>query len=130
MISPTQPDDIPRVTSLGLLGYRCSRHIQALTEHDHGLCLLTDSEVAEHAIAVLAYGEDLTERVGSVRWPIAADALKAGAGLERIAVALDLETDELRFVLTCWAHWQHRDGLMDDVRYDEVVRLIREESAR
>jgi len=130
MIFPTQPDDIPRDTSLGLLGYRCSRHIQALAEHDHGLYPLTDPEVAEHAIAVLAYGEDLTERVGSVRWPIAAGALTAGAGLERTAGAMDLDVFDLRVGLGHWVAEQHRLGLIDADRYDQVVSLIREESAR
>jgi len=110
MISPTQPDDIPRDTFLGLLGYRCSRHIQALD-----------------AIAALAYGEDLTERVGSVRWPIAADALTAGAGLERTAVAMDLDVFDLRVGLGHWVAEQHRLGLIDADRYEQVVNLVREE---
>ena len=123
MIFPTQPDDIPRDTSLGLLGYRCSRHIQALAEHDHGLYPLTDPEVAEHAIAVLAYVEDLTERVESVRWPIAADALIAGAGLGRTAAAMDLDVFDLRLGLGHWVAEQHRRGLIDADRYEQFVNL-------
>ena len=128
--APERPGDIPQDTHLGVLAYRCSQHHNTLARHYGGERVLADVEVTEHALAVLVYGEKLVECVRSGCWATALDALTAGAGLERIAVALDLETDELRFVLTRWAHWQHRDGLMDDARYDEVVRLIREESAR
>ena len=126
MNAPTSPDDIPSDTYLGLLGHHCAQHHLALI---HGPLPLTDVEVTKHALAALAYGTVVTERVESGRWPTVVVALTVGAGLERTAAAMGLDASGLRVGLALWVSEQHRLGLVDADRYGQVVRLIQEEPA-
>jgi len=128
MSLPTRPGDVPHSAALELIANRYSHHhVIALVEHRHGLHAVRAAEVAEHAIAALAYGAALTERVESGRGSIATNALSAGAGLERTADAMGLEVWDLRVLLGQWAGRQHRLGLIDAERLEQVVSLIRED---
>jgi len=105
----------------------CSHHVEALVEHARGLHPLPDPEVAEHALAALSYGRAVADLVESVRWSTAARALIAGAGLERTAAAMGLGRWTMRLGLSLWVSEQHRIGLVNTERYEQVVDLIRKE---
>jgi len=94
-------------------------------EYRHGIGdPLTTKLRLDHALAALAYQHALAERALHSRWSIATDALAAGASLDTVGAAMGgLEPDEVRFELRRWAGDQHREGLMDDARRDEVWRL-------
>jgi len=120
-----QPGDVRYDVPLARVAHLYSDHVLTLAQHRHNLITLTPSEVAEHALTALAYGGALTERVESGRWSTAAHALIAGASLDTVSAAMGgMATGELQFALRRWASDQHRQGLMDDARRDEVLRLV------
>ena len=125
MSLPTRPGDIPHNVPLRDLAVAYHRHTLRLIEHRHGIGdPLTTEQLRVHALAALAYQHALAERVLYSRWSIATDALAAGASLDTVGAAMGgLEPDEVRFELRRWAGDQHREGLMDDARRDEVWRL-------
>ncbi|MDQ3030567.1 MAG: hypothetical protein M3R09_11195 [Actinomycetota bacterium] len=125
MSAPMRPGDVPHSAALGLVAYRYSHHVLTLVKHRYGV--QATRNVAEHAVAALAYGAALTERVEGDRWSIAAGALAAGAGLERTADAMGLDVWDLRVLLGQWASQQHRLGLIGADRYGQVMSLIRED---
>jgi len=127
MSAPTRPGDVPHSAALARVAHLYSHHVLALVEHRHGLDALTPEMVAEHAVVALAYGAALTERIESGRWSIAADALAAGAGLERTAEAMGWDRLTMRVGLGQWASEQHRLGLIDTERYEQVVSPLWED---
>jgi len=124
MSFPSLPDEIQPDVYLGLLAHHCAQHHLALV---HDSLPLADAEVIAHALAALAYGTVVTRHIESGRWSTAVDALTAGAGLEHTAAAMDLDVRGLRIGL---GQWITERGSIDADRYDQVVSLIREESAR
>ena len=119
---PTRPGDIPHSILLRGLAVAYDRHALRIVEHRHGIGRpLTTERRLGHALAALAYQHALAERVLYSRCSIATDALAAGASLDTVGAAMG--GLEVRFALIRWAHWQHREGLMDDARRDEVLRL-------
>ncbi len=125
MSSPTQPSDISHNVPLQLLAVAYHRHTLRLIEHRHGIGdPLTTEQLRVHALAALAYQHALAERALHSRWSIAADALAAGATLRQVGAAMGgLDADQVRYTLRWWVDYQHREGLMDDARRDEVLRL-------
>ncbi len=122
MSLPTRPGDIPHNVPLRDLVVTYDRHALRIVEHRHGIGRpLTTERRLSHALAALAYQHALAERALHSRWSIATDALAAGASLDTVGAAMG--GLEVRFALIRWAHWQHREGLMDDARRDEVLRL-------
>ena len=125
MSSPTRPGDIPDNVTLRELADGYASHVQSLIEHryDIGDPLTTEQRLA-HALAALAYQHALAERVLYSRCSIATDALAAGASLETVGAAMGgLEPEQVRYTVRRWAISQHRQGLMEDARRDEVLRL-------
>ncbi len=125
MSFPTRPGDISHLAMLRELADGYASHVQPLIENRHGIGdPLTTERRLGHALAALAYQHALAERALHSRWSIATDALAAGASLDTVGAAMGgLEADEVRFDLRRWAGDQHREGLMDDARRDEVRRL-------
>jgi len=125
MSLPTRPGDIPHNVPLRDLAAANTHHTLRLVDHRHGIGdPLTTEQRRAHALAALAYQHALAERALHSRWSIATDALAAGASLDTVGAAMGgLEPDEVRFELRRWAGDQHREGLMDDARRDEVWRL-------
>lgn len=122
-----RPEEIPPSVSLIALAGAQYRHAMALLDHRHGLAVLVDAERAGHALSVLAYSAALVERVLGGRWLYAVEALDAGAGREQVAAALGLAVDELATGLRSWAAGQHRHGLIDAERRDQVLALLGDE---
>jgi len=119
-----RPGDVRHDVPLARVAHLYSDHVLTLAQHRHNLITLTLSEVAERALTALAYGGALTERVESRRWSTAAHALAAGASLDTVGAAMgDLGSADVRYSLRRWASDQHRQGLMNDARRDEVLRL-------
>ena len=125
MSLPTRPGEIPHNIPLRGLAVAYDRHALRIVEHRHGIGVpLTVTDARMAALAALAYQHALAERALHSRWSIATDALAAGATLDTVGAAMGgLEADEVRFELRRWAGDQHREGLMDDARRDEVLRL-------
>ncbi len=125
MSLPTRPGDIPDNVPLRDLVVTYDRHALRIVEHRHGIGRpLTTERRLSHALAALAYQHALAERVLYSRCSIATDALAAGASLATVGAAMGgLESDEVRYALRRWASDQHLQGLMEDARYDQVVRL-------
>ncbi len=122
---PTRPGDIPHSILLRGLAVAYDRHALRIVEYRHGIGdpLTTEQRLA-HALAALAYQHALAERALHSRWSIAADALAAGATLRQVGAAMGgLDADRVRYSLRWWVDYQHREGLMDDARRDEVLRL-------
>ncbi len=133
MSLPTRPGDIPHNVPLRDLAAANTHHTLRLVDHRHGIGdPLTTEQRRAHALAALAYQHALAERALHSRWSIATDALAAGASLDTVAAAMDwLNTgDRLSDALRWWASDQHRQGLMDDARRDEVLRLAAGEGER
>ena len=126
MSLPTRPGDIPHNVPLRDLVVTYDRHALRIVEHRHGIGRpLTTERRLSHALAALAYQHALAERALYSRWSIATDALAAGASLDTVSAAMGgMATGELQFALRRWASDQHRQGLMDDARRDEVLRLV------
>ncbi len=122
---PTRPGDIPHNIPLRGLAVAYDRHALRILWHRHGIGdPLTTEQRLDHALAALAYQHALAERALYSRWSIATDALAAGASLDTVGDAMGgLEADTVSHVLRWWANDQHRLGLMDDTRRDEVLRL-------
>jgi len=126
MSVPTRPGDIPHNVPLRDLCVTYDRHALRIVEHRHGIGRpLTTERRLGHALAALAYQHALAERALYSRWSIATDALAAGASLDTVGAAMGwLNTgDRVGDALRWWAGDQHRQGLMDDARRDEVLRL-------
>ena len=126
MSLPTRPGDISDNVPLRVLAVANTHHTLRIVDHRHGIGdPLTTEQLRGHALAALAYQHALSERALHSRWSIATDALAAGASLNTVAAAMGwLNTaDRLSDALRWWASDQHRLGLMDDARRDEVLRL-------
>ena len=125
MSAPTRPGDVPLNVPLRDLAVAYHRHALRIVEHRHGIGRpLTTEQRRAHALAALAYQHALAERALHSRWSIATDALAAGASLDTVGAAMGgLESDEVHVELRRWAGDQHWQGLMDDARRDEVLRL-------
>ena len=125
MSLPTRPGDIPHNVPLRDLAVAYHRHTLRLIEHRHGIGdPLTTEQLRVHALAALAYQHALVERVLYSRCSIATDALAAGATLGQVGAAMGgLEPEQVRYTVRRWAISQHRQGLMEDARRDEVLRL-------
>jgi hypothetical protein len=124
---PDRPSDIPDDVSLAALGERYQQHRWALLDHRHGLSEpLGADEFRRHALAVLVYQAALVERAGVGRWVAAIDALAANTDPQAVAAAMGLDVEQLRIGIGVWASGQHREGLIDDARYEQVMDLVRE----
>lgn len=124
MSGPTRPGQIPYDTWLSQLAAGMERHTAALFEHRVGLTVLTDAELAGHALSELAYATALADRVLAGRWVVAIEALSAGATHEQVAAATDMGVDELVTGLRSWAEGQRRLGLITPDRHAEVLALL------
>ncbi len=122
---PTRPGDVPLNVPLRDLVVTYDRHALRIVEHRHGLGRpLTTEQRLDHALAALACQHALAERALQSRWSIATDALAAGASLDTVGAAMGgMEADLVSHVLRWWVDYQHQEGLMDDARRDEVLRL-------
>ena len=125
MSSPTRPGDIPHNVPLWELCVTYDHHALRIVEHRHGIGRpLTTERRLGHALAALAYQHALAERALHSRWSIATDALAAGATLRQVGAAMGgIDADRVHYTLRWWVDVQHQEGLMDDARRDEVLRL-------
>jgi hypothetical protein len=123
--TPTRPGDLPPSAGLRDLADGYHRHALLLVEHRHGIRVLTAEQLAEHALAALAYSHALSERALHSRWSIAADALAARTSLEVVGAAMGgLDADELRAGLGRWVRGQRQAGLMPDERCGQVLGFL------
>ncbi len=83
----------------------------------------TPEQVVVDSLAALEFTADTVRRLEAGRWQFAANALTAGASLERTADAMGLTPAALRFELALWAAQRRHLGLIDEQRYAEVLRL-------
>ena len=83
----------------------------------------TPAQVVVDSLAALEFTADTVRRLEAGRWQFAANALTAGASLERTADAMGLTPAVLRAGLESWAMWRRELGLIDGQRYAELLRL-------
>jgi len=83
----------------------------------------TAEQVVVDSLVALEGVTDTVRRLKAGRWHFAADALTAGASLERTADAMGLTLDALRAGLESWAARRRELGLIDGPRFAELLRL-------
>ncbi|MGH4020005.1 MAG: hypothetical protein ACRDT0_12380 [Pseudonocardiaceae bacterium] len=106
---PTRPGEVPDGVALAELADRYGECCYPLLAHRHGVGEpLSAEQLAAHALAALAYGHALAERLSTGRWSISTDALSAGATVRQAAAAMGLESDELRMGLREWTSSRRR----------------------
>src|SRR5688572_25607022 len=107
-----RPRDLDRATLRELVeGYLSHRGALVAAEHRVG----EPEPIARlrgDALAELAIGEQIAQRMRNGRWATVRAALRYGATVEDVAAALDLTAPEVRAGVRSWADGQHRHGLM------------------
>ena len=83
----------------------------------------TPEQVVVDSLAALEFTANTVRRLEAKRWHFAANALTAGADVQRTADAMDLAPAVLRAGLERWAAWRRHLGLIGDRGYAEVLRL-------
>lgn len=96
----------------------------------HGLVEYGETEIRRRALDALAQGAALAASVDASRWLTACDALLAGATLEQLGVALELEPSEVALAVRGWADGQrelnrrHPDVGMVPHEHEQVTAVI------
>jgi len=85
--------------------------------------LITPEQVVVDSLAALEFTANTVRRLEAQRWHFAANALTAGADVQRTADAMGLTPVDLRAGLEHWAAWRRHLGLIDEQRHAELLRL-------
>jgi len=83
----------------------------------------TPAQVVIDSLAALEFTADTVRRLEAGRWHFAANALTAGADVQRTADAMGLTLDALRIGLASWAGTRRGLGLIDEQQSAELLRL-------
>jgi hypothetical protein len=81
------------------------------------------------ALDALACGQTLCERLTTVRWVTAGEALAHGASAVRVAATLGLEIDEVAARRRSWAGGQHQRAGLSAAARDELRALLNDREA-
>jgi len=105
---PTRPDDVADVPLRVLTGTYADN---MLGWHCFG--------GKGYALAALADGTAITQRIAADQWPTALVALTGGATLTDVSVAMCMDPINVRIGLIMWAR-----GRVSDTRFEEIVSLL------
>lgn len=132
-----RPRELDRVTLDDLVD-AYSDHTRALVFAEHGIGEREPvGRLRGSALAALAVGEQIRQRMCNHRWSTMRDALRYGATVAQVATALDLDAEEVRAGLLSWGDGQlrlnedssGRLGISPE-QHAELVDLVAEDGAR
>ena len=130
MPHPTSDPFVPRPdqltgASLFELADRYHGHLTALVNHDLGIGKPEPiGRLRASALGALAIGEELIRQMLADRWTTVRDALRLGATVADVAVALDVAPGDVITGMSTWAHGQYRHATMTDDQHAEVFALL------
>jgi hypothetical protein len=124
MQNPTSGPFVPRPdelssASLFELADAYHGHLTALVNHERHIGRLRAS-----ALGALAIGEQLIRQMLADRCYTVRDALRFGATVDHVAVALGVAPGDVIIGMTVWAHGQATYGRMTDEQHAEMFELL------
>lgn len=122
-----RPSDVHPDWPLRRVAAVYSEHVLRLRHYHHGIgqsAALPPHRVIGHAITALAAGTELVDRVSTLRWSLAVDALGHGATHEETAAAMGIDIAQLRIGIGEWADGLLRERLMTPERHADVLALL------